>query len=214
MMAYSGNTTSIKLEETACFHLFAPADGYAIKYLNTSEQEALRQKINRLGMIVFIDRHERIHTNPEYMNDLTQATVLAASILKKHRFRRYKKEEAVNALKFIEIALIYGYHENIRLNPTTAETEFISDPLIEQTMYHAQQIWHYIDHKDPHRKRSILQQITDLNDGINSVILERWQPSEQEFFHKSTQTALTIIKKHVKGINILNLAERKPFCLL
>lgn len=186
----------IYLERVTALNLFAAAEGMNPDYgYRTNEQNAsLEQKIHRLAEIEIT---EMMPTNPTVVKELNPETIKAAAKLHQHRFRDYSKEEAISALKFLELTLLYGYYENLDLGITQEDMSDLRDFLIEKSLGSAQKIWDQLDTKKITRE-TLLEEIDRLQKRTTKVLANRILKTEHPFFRKYIDKALLILKGYAK----------------
>jgi hypothetical protein len=182
-----------RIDERSALILFAKAEGY--KWIPTEKDELtfLKTRINRLGLTL-IDVTPT--DNPIPMKELNPVVTKAGAELHEHRFRAYTKDEAIAALKFIELMTLYGYYENLILKLTELKDND-EDSIVVKTLISAQKIWNQLDTKKVTRV-AMKDELERLEKSTKKMLGYRLQESEQMFFRKYLNKALKILNAYAK----------------
>lgn len=173
--------------------LFASAENLDMK------DESIDFKIARLGKLELVPMS---NGNASSMKILNQLTIEAAGAVKTRRVVKYKEKDAIAALKFLELTLLYGFFENqtLELSKEGMETGpgFLGsrDKLAEKTLGSAQKIWSQLGSKKALRK-SLKIEVKQLQDRMHKVMTRRLQLSEFAFFEKHVTAAIDILKAYI-----------------
>lgn len=180
------------VERSSIFSLFAKVENLDSSSLNDEEEKNLEQKILRLGEITILNAASS--SNPITVRTLNPKVIDASDKIRTHL--SYKEKDAISALKFLEIFLIYAFYENRVLEISQESVNADGDVLIEKSLRCAQNIWSRVHSKKAHRK-SLLLELENLKKKMTKVLTRRIQPSEIPTFQKSVEKALKILKKYI-----------------
>jgi hypothetical protein len=188
--------TPYRIERDSAIQLFAAAIGW-----DPNSQKERDLITNLIKNILELELADASVKNPFSVANLEAAIIIKANDLHSHKFKSNSKEEALDALKFLELFSLFGYYKTQVLDVKAIGLQGKykdKDPLVEKSLFYAEQLRVQLDLKKTQQK-IMKNEVKELESKITKIMSRRVTPVDQLALQKYVEKALGIVKSYVNS---------------